>query len=67
MIYFRVKIEDVNDNPPILHLPTDCATVTEFHNHREAITSVRATDKDDTTTPNGRVQFHIVGGKGHGM
>ncbi|KAJ8721348.1 hypothetical protein PYW07_002123 [Mythimna separata] len=62
-----VHIEDVNDNPPILHVPSDCTTITEFHNYREPIVSVSATDADDNTAPNGRVQFHLVGGKGHDL
>ncbi|GBP37114.1 Cadherin-23 [Eumeta japonica] len=62
-----IHVQDVNDNAPELHLPVDCATITEFHNWREPITSLRATDRDDNATPNGRVQFHIVGGKGHEM
>ncbi|KAG6445751.1 hypothetical protein O3G_MSEX004072 [Manduca sexta] len=62
-----VHVEDVNDNPPILHLPSDCTTITEFHNHREPIASVSATDADDNATPNGRVQFHLVAGKGHDL
>ncbi|KAJ0175756.1 hypothetical protein K1T71_008915 [Dendrolimus kikuchii] len=60
-----VHIEDVNDNPPVLNLPSDCTTITEFHNHREPIVSVSATDADDNSSPNGRVQFHLVAGKGH--
>ncbi|CAH2108500.1 unnamed protein product [Euphydryas editha] len=60
-----VHIEDVNDNPPVLNLPSECVTITEFHNYREAIVSVSATDADDNNTPNGRVQFHLVSGKGH--
>ncbi|CAH0714568.1 unnamed protein product, partial [Brenthis ino] len=62
-----VYIEDVNDNPPVLNLPTECATITEFHNYREPIVSISATDADDNNTPNGRVQFHLVGGKGHDL
>ncbi|XP_050562023.1 cadherin-23 [Spodoptera frugiperda] len=62
-----VHIEDVNDNPPILHVPSDCTTITEFHNYREPIVSVSATDADDNSAPNGRVQFHLVGGKGHDL
>nr|XP_034827125.1 cadherin-23 [Maniola hyperantus] len=62
-----VQIEDVNDNPPILKLPSECTTITEFHNHREAIVSVSATDGDDNNTPNGRVQFHLVAGKGYDL
>ncbi|KAJ2950157.1 hypothetical protein O0L34_g11512 [Tuta absoluta] len=62
-----VHVEDVNDNPPILHLPTDCTTISEFHNHREPIVSVSATDADDNNAPNGRVQFHLTGGKGYDL
>ncbi|CAG4949111.1 unnamed protein product [Colias eurytheme] len=60
-----INIDDVNDNPPILHVPEDCATISEFHNHREPIVSVSATDADDNNLPNGRVQFHLVAGKGY--
>lgn len=62
-----VHVEDVNDNPPILHVPPDCTTITEFHNHREPIVSVSASDADDNSTPNGRVQFHLVAGKGQDL
>lgn len=61
-----VHIEDVNDNPPVLQMPVDCTTISEFHNHREPVVSVSATDADDNSSPNGRVQFHLVAGKGHG-
>lgn len=64
--HFRVTIEDVNDNPPVLNLPDDCTTISEFHKYREPIVSISATDADDNNLPNGRVQFHLVGGKGHG-
>ncbi|CAG4973752.1 unnamed protein product [Parnassius apollo] len=60
-----VHVEDVNDNPPVLNVPSECASVTEFHNHREPIFAVSASDADDSATPNGRVQFHLVAGKGH--
>ncbi|CAH4029361.1 unnamed protein product [Pieris brassicae] len=62
-----VTVEDVNDNPPVLILPDDCTTISEFHKHREPIVSVSATDADDNNLPNGRVQFHLVGGKGHDL
>ncbi|XP_041988601.1 cadherin-23 isoform X1 [Aricia agestis] len=55
-----VNIEDVNDNAPVLTLPVECVTVTEFHNVREPIAPVSATDADDNTLPNGRVQFHLL-------
>ncbi|XP_063618733.1 cadherin-23 [Cydia splendana] len=62
-----VHIEDVNDNPPILQLPSDCVTISEFHKHREPIVAVSATDADDNASPNGRVQFRLVGGKGYDL
>ncbi|XP_022120263.2 cadherin-23 [Pieris rapae] len=62
-----VTVEDVNDNAPVLNLPDDCTTISEFHKHREPIVSVSATDADDNNLPNGRVQFHLVGGKGHDL
>ncbi|XP_061729835.1 cadherin-23 [Cydia pomonella] len=62
-----VHIEDVNDNPPILQLPPDCVTISEFHKHREPIVAVSATDADDNASPNGRVQFKLVGGKGYDL
>ncbi|KAI8422689.1 hypothetical protein MSG28_006460 [Choristoneura fumiferana] len=39
--------------------------IVEFHKHREPIVAVSATDADDNASPNGRVQFTLVGGKGH--
>ncbi|XP_049868235.1 cadherin-23 [Pectinophora gossypiella] len=62
-----VHVEDVNDNAPVLHLPSECTTISEFHNHREPIVAVSATDADDNSLPNGRVQFHLVAGKGHDL
>ncbi|XP_063360334.1 cadherin-23 [Cydia amplana] len=62
-----VHIEDVNDNPPILQLPSDCVTISEFHKHREPIVAVSATDADDNASPNGRVQFRLVSGKGYDL
>ncbi|CAK1540672.1 unnamed protein product [Leptosia nina] len=62
-----VIVEDVNDNAPVLHLPEDCTTISEFHKHREPIVSISATDADDNNLPNGRVQFHLVAGKGHDL
>ncbi|XP_063530997.1 cadherin-23 [Cydia strobilella] len=62
-----VYIEDVNDNPPILQLPSECVTISEFHKHREPIVAVSATDADDNASTNGRVQFRLVGGKGYDL
>ncbi|CAH2076820.1 unnamed protein product, partial [Iphiclides podalirius] len=60
-----VRVEDVNDNAPVLHVPSECATVTEFHDPREPVAALAASDADDPATPNGRVQLLLVAGKGH--
>ena len=62
----RVELSDVNDQPPVLHLPTACVTVTEFHDPRDVITLVTADDADDVSTANGRVRFSIVAGNQDG-
>lgn len=43
-----------------------CATVTEFHRIRDTIFMVSASDADDPNTPNGKLQFSIVGGNDEG-
>lgn len=44
-----------------------CATVTEFHRIRDTIFMVSASDADDPMTPNGKLQFSIVGGNDEGL
>ena len=62
----RVELSDVNDQSPVIHLPSACVTVTEFHDPRDVITLVTADDADDVTTPNGRVRFSIAAGNQDG-
>ncbi|KAF0295991.1 Cadherin-16 [Amphibalanus amphitrite] len=62
----RVELSDVNDQAPVLHLPSTCVTVTEFHDPRDVITLVTADDADDASTPNGRVRFSIAAGNQDG-
>ena len=62
----RVELSDVNDQPPVLHLPSACVTVTEFHDPRDVITLVTADDADDVTTANGRVRFSLAAGNQDG-
>lgn len=59
---FRVTVVDVNDEAPIFEPIHGCVSITEFHDVREVITIVKAHDKDDPFTPNGRITFKIVGG-----
>lgn len=40
--------------------------ITEFHEARETVTVVRATDGDDPASPNGRILFTIEGGNEKG-
>lgn len=61
-----VRVLDVNDEAPIIiHHETQsggCASINEFHQLGETITTVQATDKDDPSTPNGRVSLQIIRG-----
>lgn len=57
-----MTVTDVNDNAPVLKLPKECASVTEFHDPGVSIAMIKATDADDNFTPNGRTEMHIVGG-----
>ncbi|XP_065338722.1 cadherin-23 isoform X2 [Cloeon dipterum] len=62
-----VHIVDVNDEAPEFEVFDGCASITEFHPIGELITVVKAHDKDDPTTPNGRMVFSIVGGNDFGL
>ncbi|XP_011305109.1 cadherin-23 [Fopius arisanus] len=58
----EVIIEDVNDNSPIIDVPEDCVTISEFHDARDVVVLVKAEDADDPAGPNGRVAFRISSG-----
>ncbi|KAF5272299.1 hypothetical protein FQR65_LT04956 [Abscondita terminalis] len=60
--HINVTILDVNDNAPKLHLPTNCVSVTEFHDQTQMLTTVQAFDADDPATVNGQVLIDISGG-----
>ncbi|KAF4517747.1 hypothetical protein B566_EDAN002952 [Ephemera danica] len=63
-----VNIVDVNDERPEFEpRGGGCASVTEFHEPGELITVVRAIDRDDPNTPNGRLQFDIEEGNELGL
>jgi cadherin 23 len=42
-------------------------SITEFHDTKEVVTSIKASDADDPTSPNGQVRFDIRGGSGADM
>ena len=65
-------VTDVNDETPAFDETSDdgdggfCgAAVTEFHS--DVIVTVRATDGDDGTTPNGQVDLSVVEGNRRGL
>ncbi|KAJ8674820.1 hypothetical protein QAD02_010606 [Eretmocerus hayati] len=58
----EVNIIDVNDNVPKVDIPDGCATVSEFHDIRESILTIKSQDADNPATPNGRTIIRILSG-----
>lgn len=61
-MFFSVSVLDINDNSPVLHMPSACVTITEFHEPMQPIATITATDDDDFHTPNGQVIMDIANG-----
>lgn len=59
-----INILDENDSPPVLQYPSAPIQISEYHDQAEQIAHIRATDADDPATPNGRIEFRLVGGTG---
>lgn len=59
---------DENDHAPLIESPSQiepsCVSITEFHEPKEIVTTIKASDADDPTTPNGQVKFEVKGGSG---
>lgn len=59
---------DENDHAPVIEFPSQkepaCTSITEFHDIKEVVTLIRASDADDPTTPNGQLRFDIRSGTG---
>ncbi|XP_063590983.1 cadherin-23-like [Penaeus indicus] len=62
-----VTVADINDEAPVFEEREGCTMITEFHEARETVTVVRATDGDDPASPNGRILFTIEGGNEKGL
>lgn len=65
--FFRsIKVLDENDHAPVVESPSQkepaCTSITEFHDSKEIVTTIRASDADDPATPNGQLRFEIRGG-----
>ncbi|XP_062536316.1 cadherin-23 isoform X2 [Armigeres subalbatus] len=55
-----ISVLDENDNAPIIQAPDGCVQVTEFHDIREPLLALKATDADDPKTGNGLIGFEII-------
>uniref|UniRef100_A0A8D8Q5N3 Cadherin-23 n=1 Tax=Cacopsylla melanoneura TaxID=428564 RepID=A0A8D8Q5N3_9HEMI len=63
-----INIIDVNDEKPKFDkFPESCILITEFHEPMESVYVVKAVDRDDPNTPNGKVKFDIVAGNVQGL
>ena len=62
----RVIVKDENDEVPVFLPFGGCVSVTEFHDSRQPMATVRAQDRDDPDTPNGQIMFSIEAGNDQG-
>ncbi|XP_071547485.1 cadherin-23 isoform X3 [Panulirus ornatus] len=62
-----VTVADINDEAPVFEEREGCTMITEFHEPRDTVTVVRASDDDDPASPNGRILFTIEGGNEKGL
>lgn len=65
-MFFSINILDENDSPPVLQFAKGIIQISEYHDLDEPVTQIKATDADDSSTLNGRVEFKLVGGTGKG-
>ncbi|XP_055907178.1 cadherin-23 [Eupeodes corollae] len=62
-----INVLDENDSIPEVIVPNGCVPITEYHDHNEVITKIRATDADDHNLPNGRTEMKITRGNSEGL
>lgn len=65
--FLRVTVTDVNDNPPRMDIPPTCVTISEFHDVKDLVFTIKVKDADDPTTPNGRMKIRILSGNELGL
>ncbi|XP_044002013.1 cadherin-23 isoform X2 [Aphidius gifuensis] len=63
----EIIVNDVNDNSPKIDITQECITISEFHDLKDIITTIKAHDADDPLTKNGRVLFKILSGNELGL
>lgn len=61
-----INILDENDSPPVLDIPKNVVSISEYHNILNPILPVKAHDADDPHTLNGQVELSVTGGSGRG-
>lgn len=61
-----IKIIDENDSPPIIEMVSS-VEITEYHDPKEVITTIKTKDADDPNTPNGKTKIIISSEIGNGM
>ncbi|XP_036440376.1 cadherin-11-like [Colossoma macropomum] len=60
-IEFTIDVQDVNDHVPVFS-ETYTGSIRERSHQGAAVLTVRATDADDPTTPNGNVAYKLLNG-----
>ncbi|KAI4898633.1 hypothetical protein NFI96_025991 [Prochilodus magdalenae] len=58
---FTVKVQDINDNAPVFS-ETFAGAINERSPKGTAVLTVHATDADDPTSPNGKVEYRLLNG-----
>lgn len=61
-----IKILDENDSPPLLDIPKNVVSISEYHDLMNSIIHIKAYDADDPLTLNGKVELTVSGGSGRG-
>lgn len=59
-----INILDENDSPPVLDIPKNLVSISEYHDLLNSILHIKAVDADDPLTLNGKVEMSVSGGSG---
>lgn len=50
-----------------MDIPATCVTISEFHDVKDLVFTIKVKDADDPTTPNGRMKIRILSGNELGL